>query len=426
MELNENVKKSKNTSLNFILILTMFVCSAFTGILPQTFLSVVIIACCVALFFTDSVYLAYPLMIFYNQLYGQLFGVSTYRLFSMIIIFSAVMKLNINNKIDVKKILPLMVYFFYSMTVLMDINVQQSIFSFIDIICSALIVGSTIQNDKEKLTSFFKVYAIVCFIAFFTGVIGGNTMVYDELENELVRFQATFEDPNYMGFFYTIGVFSVVTLRLFPKKARVVIIVLLYAIMMSSLSITALVINVALWIAYLLMFKKLRTRNFILLLVAMALMVGLYQFGVQNPDIPILGPLSGRIEEKLFQVQSGDISGATTGRTDLTAQHLEYFFDQPFWKQMIGGTSVNYMYIDPAVYGAAHNEYVDMLLNVGVFGAVILLGYILMRTMHVFVEFRRNKDDSSLCILVNKLIWFGYAASLTIFMDYRFLLPFFI
>ena len=89
-------------------------------------------------------------------------------------------------------------------------------------------------------------------------MVSGNTIGG---EYEYTRFNATFEDPNYMGFFFTIAIFALVTLRLFDKKVRYVLIVVLYAMLITSLSVTAIVVNIAVWLFYLVIMKKLKIKN---------------------------------------------------------------------------------------------------------------------------------------------------------------------
>ena len=72
---------------------------------------------------------------------------------------------------------------------------------------------------------------------------------------------------------------------------------------------------------------------------------------------------------------------------------------------------------------AAHNEYVDWLLNVGVIGTLIMLGYLFSTTYQPMKKFWRNKDDrGSLTVTMLKLVFACYALTLTVYGDYRFML----
>ena len=91
---------------------------------------------------------------------------------------------------------------------------------------------------------------------------------------------------------------------------------------------------------------------------------------------------------------------------------------------MFGGVSVNYMFIDNALIGASHNEYVDLLLNVGVIGWLLMVGFLFWRIFTLYREYIESKSNVKLCFLICKVIWSIYAFSLTVFLDYRFLIFF--
>ena len=422
--MNQIASKKRTINLSYLFIGLMLLCSSLVGVLPQNLISLAIMLSLVGLFFTDSIYLAYPFMLFYNELYGLFLGVSLYRIFTFIFLVSILIKFDVKKKVSFSKFLPIVVYLLFCIAVLSEIGIQSAVFAFVDVICVALF--TSVLLDKEKAKKFFVVYTLVCFIAFLTGVALGISMDYSTTDIEMYRFMATFEDPNYMGMFYTIAVFAIVSLKLFLPKIRVIIVILLYAMILSSLSVTAIIVNIALWLVYLLITEKLRLRTAFIVCGVAVILVGLYYYGLENPDTPVLGGLSYRLEEKLIMAETGDIGGVTTGRTDLTEEHLEYFNNLPFLKKLLGGTSANTKFVIPELGKAAHNEYVDMLLNVGIIGTVILLGYMIVRTCKYFIEYKKTKDNQYLFVFMYKFIWILYATSLTMFIDHRFMMPFFI
>lgn len=414
-----------------IVIGFMLICSLLTGIVPQVFLSIIIAGLCVCLFLFKNIYLAYPFMIFYYEFYGKIFGISVYRVFTLIFLAAVLLKMacpqNKKNTMnfDMKIIIPIIIYLFYSIAVTMGRDPRSALFDFVDIICSALIVGGIISVDSERLRKFFKIYIFVALAAFISGMIAGNRFVGKGYLIEISRFNATFEDPNYMGFFYTIAVFALLTLKLYKPIVRYLLIITMYIIIFSSISITAIVVNLILWIVYLLFSGRLNIKIFSVTALLVATILSLYSFGLENRTTPVIGALSYRIEEKINDFKSGDINAVTTSRANLTKQHIEYFVNQSSSRKMFGGTSVSASYIDPALYKAAHNEYVDMLLNIGVLGTILMLGFLVLRTLKIWQLYRKTQDEYYLCLLMNKLIWFAYAFTLTVFMDYRFMLLFF-
>ena len=240
------------------------------------------------------------------------------------------------------------------------------------------------------------------------------------------RFLATFEDPNYMGYFYTMAAFALVSLKLFRPTVRYVLLAIVYGIVITSLSMSALVVNILLWPVFLVVTRNIKLKAFVICILIIFAFLSLYRYGLNHPDVKILWQFSQRLEETIEDVLVGDISDATTGRTDLVAEHLNYYFDQPFLRMIFGGSAVNTQFITYPLQMLAHNEYVDLLLNVGLLGTLVLVGFTFYYLLESFKIYMEEKKSEQLCIFMIKCIWCAYCMTLTVFMDYRFMLPFFI
>ena len=73
---------------------------------------------------------------------------------------------------------------------------------------------------------------------------------------------------------------------------------------------------------------------------------------------------------------------------------------------------------------AAHNEYVDILLNIGLFGALIYFSCVIRKVVQLY-RLRQtdpSKFDYCNCLIMVKVVWFLYAMTLTMFLEERFLL----
>jgi O-antigen ligase len=304
------------------------------------------------------------------------------------------------------------------------------VYAFIDIICCVLLVSGEIKNDDNKLKVFFTVYAFVALAAYLTGTICGNELEQIERPGfeivEYSRFMATFEDPNYMGFFYTVAVFAVFTLKLFKPLYRILIIIALNIMMLTSLSITAIIVNAVLWLVYLVVSKKMTLKALIVIVVVVFLMIAAYNYGLGAGKDSFLGNLAYRIQEKIQELKRNNIGAATTGRSDLAAYHFEIYKSQPIFKMLFGGLSSNTYYIDPILGNAAHNEYVDLLLNIGLIGSLIMLGFFAYNLFVYYKEYLKGKNEKYLFLIMGKLIWVLYAFTLTMFLDYRFMFFFLI
>lgn len=420
MDLTINTNKlSTHISLAILLV-----CSILAGVVYQPLIAFVVMAVNLLLLFQDKLYLAYPFILFYNEFYGTILGISTHRFFTMLVLMLIVFKVATNCKVTLKRdyLLPIMVYVIYSLIVVSTYSLQKAIFTIVDVISCVLLISTYFMGEKNKLKEFFSVYSFVALAAAVSGLINNNYMSYGVLN----RFLGTLEDPNYLGFFYTVAVFAMITLKLFDKKVRWIMILLMYVVIVMSASMTAVIVNILVWLVYFIVIQKLNYKTVILGVVSACAAIYLYNYGLMHPDFPFLGQISGRIYGTIADFMIGDMSGVTTGRTNLVQAHLEYYLELPLLRMVFGGVPVNTQYIYYDFTEVAHNEYIDMLLNVGIIGTMILLGFFLRRMLQYWVDFKKAKNEVSLCLFILKLICVIYMITLTVFLDERFMLFFFI
>ena len=401
--------------------------AGLTGIAPPVLQAICIFAACAMFLFTDGIYLVYAIMLFYENALGTVFGISIYRIFSLAYLVITVLRCG-TIKFQYRQLLVLCLLALHCIATLAEENFSRALFPAIDMLCIILLINCYLQ-DHENLRLFFTFYTITALIAYFTG-FQTEAVVSHELINgeyvEIYRNSATFEDPNYMSFFYTVAVFATAAFKLFHKALRILIIIALYAIMLTSVSVTAVLVNIALWLVYLLITKSVSPKGIALILIGLVLIFGLYQYGVKNPEDPVLGAVVMRVSEKIDQAQSGDMTSATTLRSDLQKQHWEYFMEQPFLKQLVGLNAASALKMDlPGIKGLAHNEYIDWLLNVGVIGTIIMFYYLIRSTASAAIAYVKDKTDSqALGITMLKGTWILYGLALTFFGDFRFVLFF--
>lgn len=422
----ENNKKLPFYSSRLLLIILL--CALLTGLLPQALLSCIVLACCLLLFGTKQIYLAFPVMLFYYAPLGQLAGMSVYRYFTIIFLLIALAEAK-NLKIRKSHILPFFIFAVYCLVVLSPDSIRRAVFACLDVFCVLILIQHYLKKP-ENLRRFFALFVLVALLAFVTGLITGGTLESwisaDGKPIKMIRYLATFEDPNYMGFFFTIAAFALLTLKLFHPKLRAVLIITLYAMMLSTLSITMIVVNAILWPIYIVLTKKLNLKIFIIFLVILAILIGLYFVGVNFPNTPVLGALSLRIQDKLDSLISDNLNEVTTGRTNLTLRHWEYFKSQSFLKMLVGMNASSPLKVSSDLSSVAHNEFVDLLLNIGILGTFVYLSFFLHRLALSVKEYRKEKNTTSLCIAMFKCIWLLYGMTLTMFGDFRFFFFFFL
>ena len=400
------------------IISVMMILTALTGLFNQTILSMGIVFCCGLLMFQDKLYLGFPFVIFYNSFYGMVFGMSVLRIYTFLMLANMIL-IKKEQSIKAKHLIPMLIYSIYVAIVMIPAQGGVSaLFILLDVITVFVLTLNLIDDDVGALKDFFRVYVVVALISFLSGALSKNAIGN---EYNYYRFMATFEDPNYMGFFFTVAVFALVTLKLFDKRVRWMIIIALYTMILTTLSMTAIVVNIVLWMFYLVIMKKLTWKSVVLVVFIVLLAISLFNYGLSNPDTPVLGDAAARIDEKLDSLKSGDMGDVTTNRTDHVVENFGYYIDLPILNLLFGGIPVNTRYIHPDLKGAAHNEYVDMLLNIGFIGTVIMLAYFISNAVYYIKKYKEDKEDKYLFLIMGKMIWICYSLALTTFLDFRFM-----
>ena len=406
--------------LSYIAIAFLLLLALLTGLVNQTILSLGMVFCYLLLFLDGQLYLAFPFLIFYYSTYGLLFGISVPRIYTILLLADFLVKSAGKLKVKAKFLFPLLVYLFYILNFTIFQESLLLITTFLDIIICFLLIAC-LNDEKNIIEEFFTVYILVSFCSIITGVLTEN---YIGNEFTYHRFQASFEDPNYAGFFFTIAVFSAITLNLFNKYLRVAIVALLYIAIIATLSITAMLVNLVAWVSYFLVINKIKFRTILTIVLAIIAVLCLYNYGLKNKDAALVGEFSARVKEKVDDFILGDMEKATTGRTELWKDNLEYYSSSKIGNILFGGIHVNGRYINPSLSGASHNDFVDMLLNVGIIGMLVLMGYYMYNCVKYIMNYRKQKDKYSLFCIMSKLIWMYYATGLTMFLDFRFALFF--
>ena len=284
-------------------------------------------------------------------------------------------------------------------------------------------------KDNNCLKSFFIMYNIVALVSIPVGINQSNNMVNHQFVNGVLvkttRFMGTFDDPNYLTFFCYISIISLLPLKLFNKNVRCIMICVFQICILSTLSMTGIVCGLIIWMIYLVLEHKLSLKYlFIILCVCLCIMLG-YDYGIQHKDIPILGDLAFRLSEKVTFLNSGDIAGITTGRSSYSEMHLEYFWNQNLAKIIFGGNLANTKIMQVGdMRFAAHNEYIDMLLNIGLLGTIIYFFCLIQKVVYFYrlKQIDTSKIDYCNCLILVKVAWFLYAMTLTMFLEERFLL----
>lgn len=423
---SNNMSLSRNKLALFILLLFIFL----SGIVPQSVLIYFELPIIIYLAWTDEGYLIFPIMIFYYNQLGLFMGISVYRLYSLIFISSLLLKRQLVIKKNTSTFAILIVFLIYEVLIMLRKSPQIAFFSFIDLLSVCLLVTKCL-NDSIKLKKFFKIFVVVAVLAIITGLIVGNSAEVAWANSNTVinlsRFQATFEDPNYMGYFYNVAIFSVIILKPFKKIINIVLVLIFTVVILSTSSVTAIIGNIVFWLVYLVIMKKVSFKVCIILVCLVLISVFLYNYGLNNFETPIIGQLSFRINEKLSALFLKKWDTVTTNRSSLLELHKEIYTKQNIFKQLFGGNIVSTYLVDlTGTVSVAHNDYIDTLLNVGLIGGSVLFFACIYQTVIHIISFKRTRDEFFIFKFLHKCIWFYYLTTLTVFLDFRFMIGLFI
>lgn len=422
----ENAKPGINT--NYIIVGTMLLIGACCTIVPSQITAIIVMGITCLLCLRGNGVLMLPLLLFYYNYFGDIAGIRTFYICAILIVASDI-KSVLRVKKDISLWLVVLVYFLYIVCVVSTLNIKSMVYMGISVI-TMLYAKKKLLSNEELLRVFFVIFVLTAIISYFNGLFSQN--IYDTVlvlaghASSVARTMGTFNDPNYMGLFYSVAIFSMVSMEIFDRRVRVILVCALYVMIATTLSITAIIGNVLFWAIYLLLAKKINIKAFVIILIIVAVCVMVYSYGLEHTNIPYLSDLSARISDKLQNAENMD--SLTTGRLGHAEDHWNYYCKQNLLRMLIGGNCVNSLSVDPAIDTiVAHNEYVDLLLNVGCVGTFVLVLYLGKRLVEEYLNYKcDNNNKSALCVIMIKVVYVFYAATLTMFMENRFMLFYFL
>lgn len=415
-------------NISNILLFAVYFFSCITGIINYQVTSIIVCILLVILFKYPEYYLAFPvILLYYSILVLPGINLSIFVIYLLLMGVRLVREGKILNNIDMRNIGAFLVIFIYSCTFFLVYSIKLAIPFLICSLIIFLYVKRYLNRNSDSINLFFKYYVIGCLCSYLTGIFTDNVMIYDSLTVgkvlTLKRWMATFNDPNYMGIFFMIAIFAILCLELYSWKVRLTITAILLIMLLSTMSMTAILGLVMIYLVYLLLKNKISIKLLSYLIIVFCILIGIYNYGLNNPSTPLLGTVTLRVQERIDLVSKGSLSKASTGRTDLSKEHLKYFASQDVINQLIGGNIVNSIAIEKKIgndYAVAHNEYVDLLLNVGILGTIlILLSWLIVAIKDLF-NYLKYKKKYDLCSFILKSVFLYYCFGLTMFMDIRF------
>lgn len=422
----DNQVLSKSRLNKFCLVLS-YLCLLLVGVANSNLLSAVLLLIILILFTKDEVYLLYPgLLVYYSYLYVPFTSLSLFRVYSLLMILKLLSStLNIKVKSQIVQALVLIAYMLFSV---IFINVRYAFFGIVDVIFAYLYV-TEVLDGKKMLRKVMGVFAIACACSIVTGLVVGSGM---DLSYQIGdswratnRFIGTFVDPNYCSQMYILGMIGIVSLSPFNKLVNTLLIMALVFGIAMTISFTGFIGLAIVVCFYMVLTKRITPKYMILFAILAVIMYGLYLYGTEYTDTPVLGDVAYRINSYILDYNSDASGSLAVSRISIYKQTIEKFEDQNIFKQIFG---MNVVTPQLNVFNetVAHNDYVDMLYNCGLLLTIVFYVGIAYRLIKHIRLFRKSADQKDAFIASTKVIWLYYSFVLTMLSERTFYLCLFV
>lgn len=339
--------------------------------------------------FLVGIYLVIPLkenifLLFFLIPFDEVFVVpgigSIFRFLQVILIFKILhyvfkKKITITVKpFDITFLIFLIMYVGLSFIFFSDFNVIGMLINAFIFIISREILSSDFDESIQKIFSIFS--GAVC-VAILWGILHGN---FISGEGGIVRFSGTHE-PNFFALFVNMGILFLLNSS-FLKKTKTPLLLILYAGLFLTLSMSGMMLNVIMISLYLILNKKINFSKK-LFLYPLAIIALLAFILILRTQLTVLDELLIRLEERILLVISGNMNAATTGRTELQEFYLKKYFSLNVFQQFFGIFTIreinilNYFGLTLDVYtlNFPHNTFIEMIFSFGYIGTVFFLIY---------------------------------------------------
>ena len=304
------------------------------------------------------------------------------------------------------------------------------------------IIAYILNNDKKLFNKLFIVFvaAAVCsgLYGFRADNVFSYTLGYSANTGATVavtRYMASFNDPNYAGFFLNIALFAVITSSVFKKLyIKIPLMLVLYYYIIASGSITALIGNASAWVLYL----ALRYRLKAIPIIAIVSIFGVLMYYTATA-IPIIKNISvvsnleqrlqNQFKDALDTEDSADSAALTSGRTKNWKYYLDYFNKQDIFRKLFGGNIILTSALDPYFAenngSVPHQAYINFLLIFGIVGTFFIILCFVIKNIYYAVFYLKKKDDLYLTLILCNFMWAFFGLSLDYFPDWKFMFFYF-
>lgn len=268
-------------------------------------------------------------------------------------------------------------------------------------------------SEKEEFiekmaTAVSLVVALISIHALITGGVEFAQMVGEEQRYGVLG--VGIGDPNFSALILCAGI----SCSLNHPKYNFAVKLLLFAIIVGAIIVTLSITGIILLVLVLALSSFVNNKPHKSIIITVALVVTIvatFQYYVELPSEkrnPAVDSYIERVEEKIGFFEKGDISAATTNRSDITKEFVGYIKNDISWvKQWFGGNKIT-----RGAIGVSHNSYIDFVLQFGFVGLIIILAYLFVRLKKIFCM---KKDFVRKNILILKILYIVAIFTLSVY-----------
>lgn len=363
--------------------------------------------------------------------FGYFFITSIFHWFIIFYIVYAFIRCKYNAVILKVKTAPYIVCILYCLLVLSTNSLYTALLCMLEVTV-VLFATTELKQSEYLFQGFWKMFVIAAISSAIVGLVGNNTIEASFSSGTgyyfFDRIIGTFDDPNYAGFYYNLAICVCFTMDVFKNRVlKYFVIALLYVMLIVSVSVTALFANIILILCVLLFKNRISLKTFLWIAALFSSLLILYYCALTHDDWGYLYDFAVRLEQKIELFSTNDLSGVTSGRTSIAQSNFMYYWNQDnIFKYLFGLNGITTRYIDTTKFVfASHNEYIDLLLNVGIIGLLLYMGNIFV---NAFTKSNRNYLFTAYETFIKsaRLLYIVYAFTITLFLEPRFMVFHFI
>lgn len=445
-------KKIKWRNVSWLAILLCMTAIVFVPSLyiPLTWLMVPFVG---ILFFYDDFYTLCGMFLFFEENLVLIPGLALFAVYSMLVIVKYFLFDKAEKKIPVLIIPAVCIMLMYAIFAMPTADTTAARLTYINsgrvppsdaMINMRLIIGYMldsaviiilalrISHDDKLKNQLCPVIVCSAVLSGIYGYVAGNIFNYGAEGNTIVRYMASFNDPNYASFFFNFAIFIVLTNGMFKKLyVKIPLMIVLYYFLVASGSMSGLIFNI-LGIIIFTIFKY-RVKMVLGLLIAAIIGGGVVFMIMKIPklaNLPVIVNLETRISRQFLDNEDINMSDATSGRETQWEVYWDYFKRQELENKLFGGNIIMSYSIDQNLkekYGnPPHQAYLSFILDFGLVGGVIMILFFVIKLINTFVVMCRTESSMNLLLFLIACMWLFYGMGFDYFGDWRFMIFYFL